>query len=110
MGGQAGSQAPTLRPNHHETTEARPVSELLRSSLPFWRQLRRVGIAVHVVPIGSIWRWSSWPGPVSYFDLKKGLCCGGGGPRTGRGIARGGAGPPSGGQRGSLDDVVGQGA
>src|SRR5215471_16550390 len=29
IGGQAGSQAPTLRPNHRETTEARHVSELL---------------------------------------------------------------------------------
>jgi len=31
---------------------------------PFWRQLRRVGIAVHAAPIGSIWRWPSWPGAV----------------------------------------------
>src|SRR6516162_11538781 len=28
IGGQAGSQAPTLRPSHRETTKARPVSEL----------------------------------------------------------------------------------
>jgi len=23
-----------------------------------------VDIAVHATPIGSIWRWPSWPGPV----------------------------------------------
>ena len=34
IGGQAGSQTPTLRPNHRKTTEASRVSEALLSILP----------------------------------------------------------------------------
>src|SRR5215470_8164955 len=45
IGSQAGSQAPTLRPDHRETTEARHVSELSDHPCRYARSVLRQRVA-----------------------------------------------------------------